>query len=569
MDGEPVAMIAGMRRLLRSVAPERATLGKDALAGLTGAIGSVPDGMAAAVLAGVNPVHGLYASFAGRLGGGFTSSTRLMMITTTSAAALATGSALSSIDPADRTNALFLVTIIAGAIMVVAGLFKLGRYTRFVSHSVMIGFLTGVSVNIIFGQIPDLLGAEAEGANSVAKALDVLSDPSSINVASALVGVGALILVIVLDRTPISGFSSIVALLIPTLISLGIASVARVEDVGTIPTGFPLPGLPDLSLLSLDLVVGALAVAAIVLVQGAGVSESAPNPDGSASNQDRDFIAQGVGNLASGLFKGQPVGGSVGQTALNLAAGARTRWASILSGIWILLILVVFSGLVGDVAMPTLAAVLIYAAVRSLRIGEITTIFRTNPSSQIALVTTFIATLFLPIAAAVGIGVSLSLLLQVNQEAIDLRVVELVPRPEGSYLERPAPVELRSHQVTLLLVYGSLIYAGARTLAAKLPDPVGSESPAVVLRLRGRTRLGSTAMVVLATYAERLASVGGKLYLSGVDHEVLETIGRARRMDLTGPVSIFEATPVIGESTEAAYQAAETWLVGPIGSENE
>ena len=221
-------MIAGIRRWLRSVAPDRATLGKDALAGLTGAIGSVPDGMAAAVLAGVNPVHGLYASFAGRIGGGFTSSTRLMMITTTSAAALATGSALTSVDPADRTEALFLVTIIAGAMMVVAGLFKLGRYTRFVSHSVMIGFLTGVSVNIIFGQIPDLLGAEAEGANSVAKALNVLFDPSGINLASAVVGVGALILVVVLDRTPISGFSSILALLIPTLISLGVESVIRV-----------------------------------------------------------------------------------------------------------------------------------------------------------------------------------------------------------------------------------------------------------------------------------------------------------------------------------------------------
>ncbi len=569
MDGEPVAMIAGIRRWLRSVAPERATLGKDALAGLSGAIGSVPDGMAAAVLAGVNPVHGLYASFAGRLGGGLTASTRLMMITTTSAAALATGSALSNVDPADRTDALFLVTILAGAMMVVAGLFKLGRYTRFVSHSVMIGFLTGVSVNIIFGQIPDLLGAEAEGTYSVGKALDVLFDPSSIDLASALVGVGALVLIVVLDRTPVSSFSPIIALLVPTLISLGVESIARVEDVGTIPSGFPLPGLPDLSLLSVDLVVGALAIAAIVLVQGAGVSESASNRDGSVSNPDQDFIAQGVGNLASGFFKGQPVGGSVGQTALNLAAGAKTRWASILSGIFILLILVVFSGLVGAVAIPTLAAVLIYAAVRSLRIGEITTIFRTGPSSQIAIVTTFIATLFLPVAAAVGIGVSLSLLLQVNQEAIDLRVVELVPRPEGSYLERPAPAQLPSHHVTLLLVYGSLIYAGARTLTAKLPDPVGSEAPAVVLRLRGRTRLGSTAMVVLATYAKRLASVGGRLYLSGVDHEVLETIGRARRMDLTGPVSIFEATPVIGESTEAAYQAAETWLVGPVGSENE
>ena len=118
-------------------------------------------------------------------------------------------------------------------------------------------------------------------------------------------------------------------------------------------------------------VTGALAVAAVVLVQGAGVAESAPNPDGSFSKPNRDFVAQGAGNLASGLFKGQPVGGSVGQTALNIAAGARTRWAAIFSGLWLLVILIVFSGLVGRVAMPTLAAILIFAAAASIRFSRI------------------------------------------------------------------------------------------------------------------------------------------------------------------------------------------------------
>ena len=119
--------------------------------------------MASSVLVGVNPVFGLYASFAGPIAGGLTSSSRLMVVTTTSAASLAAGSALSSMDPADRPGALFLLTLMAGIVMVLAGVFKLGRYTRFVSQSVMTGFLTGVAVNIIFGQLGDLTGSTGQG----------------------------------------------------------------------------------------------------------------------------------------------------------------------------------------------------------------------------------------------------------------------------------------------------------------------------------------------------------------------------------------------------------------------
>jgi sulfate permease, SulP family len=305
---------------------------------------------------------------------------------------------------------------------------------------------------------------------------------------------------------------------------------------------------------------GALSIAAIVLVQGAGVSEAAPNPGGSMSDPNRDFIAQGAGNVASGLFRGIPVGGSVGQTALNVASGARSRWASIFAGIWMLAILVAFSGIVGRVAMPTLAAVLIYAAIGSIRIGGIETVFRTGRTSQIAIVTTFLATLFLSIPQAVGIGVALSLLLQLNKEALDLAVVELVPRLDGRFDERPAPARLRSRDVTLIDVYGSLYYAGSRTLQVKLPDPAGAESPVVVLRLRGRTALGATAFVVLAAYADRLQELGGRLFLSGVDPGLFRQLQRARRVDVDGRVHVFEATRVVGESSAEAYRQAQAWL---------
>ena len=189
---------------------------QEAIAGLPGAIGSVPDGMAAAVLTGVNPVFGLYASFAGPTAGGLTASTRLMVITTTSAAALAAGSAVAIVPSDERPAALFLLTLIAGVLMVVAGLLRLGRYTRFVSHSVMIGFLTGVAVNIVAGQIPDLTGAEAEGRFAIAKAFNVLTNPASINPASLAVGLGAIAILLLVGRTPWASFAAIVALAIPT-----------------------------------------------------------------------------------------------------------------------------------------------------------------------------------------------------------------------------------------------------------------------------------------------------------------------------------------------------------------
>ncbi len=155
---------AAVGRWVRSIGPERSHLREDIVAGLPGAISSVPDGMAAAVLAGVNPVQGLYASFAGPIAGGLSSNTRLMVITTTSAAALAAGSALQGVTPAQRPAAVSLLVILVGVVLVAAGLIRLGRYTRFVSYSVMIGFLTGISVNIVCGQIPDLTGAAARGA---------------------------------------------------------------------------------------------------------------------------------------------------------------------------------------------------------------------------------------------------------------------------------------------------------------------------------------------------------------------------------------------------------------------
>ncbi|MCB7136566.1 SulP family inorganic anion transporter [Cellulosimicrobium marinum] len=590
-DGAPLAWSGGRRRArvvamphaprpgprpLRAVRawwagvrPARGTFWRSAGAGVPGAVGGVPDGMAAATLVGVSPVHGLYATAVGRVVGGLGVDSQLMVVTTTSAAALAAGSAVAGVDPEDRLDALVLMTVLAGVLMVLAGVARLGRLTGFVSHSVMTGFLTGVSVNILLGQLAVLTGTDPAGSVAVVRAFEVVSAPGTWDVPSLVVGGVAVVLLVALARTRLGGFAAVVALVVTgvAVAVLHLDSVAVVSDAGAIPVGLPAPALPQVGLLTTDVVVGAVAVAAIVLVQGAGVAESVPNPGGRRADADRDFVGQGVANVAVGLVRGIPVGGSVGQTAVSTAAGARDRWAGILSGVWVLVVLVALSGLVGAVPSPTLAAVLVVASLGSLRVAAMATAWRTGGQSQVAMVTTFVATLLLPVAAAVGIGAALSILLQANRESQDLRIVRLVRQDDGRVREERAPRRPDDHAVTVLDVHGSLFYAGARALESALPDPTGSREAVVVLRLRGRASLGATAFTVLAGYADRLGAGGGRLYASGVDPALAQRFARVVDVREHEQIRVFPATPVIGESTELASRHAHAWLVRGVETE--
>jgi sulfate permease, SulP family len=549
---------------IRAHLPRRNHLKGDGAAGVTVGIASVPQGMATSVLAGVNPIHGLYAAMAGSIVGGLTARTQLMLVTTTSAAALAAGGALSGLSGDERTEALALLVVLAGALQVAAGLLRLGRFTRFVSHSVMKAFLLGVAVLIVLGQLPQLAGADVEGDTAPERALQLLLHPGRIELGPLTAGLAALGLFLALARTRLRMLAALAAVGIPSLVVWAL-DAGGVEVAGDVPSGLPVPELPPLSAFSLDLLTGAGAVAAIVLVQGAGVSESVPNPDRVPAAPDADFRAQGYANVASGLLKGLPIGGSLGQTALNVSSGARTRWASVAAGLFIALVLLLLSGLVAYVVMPALAALLLLAAWSTIDFREALSIWRTGTATKIIAATTFGATLFLPIQVAVGIGVALSALIYLNQAATDIRIVRLVPRPDGRFEERPPPATLPGGEVTILDVYGSVFYAGARTLEKQLPRPGGEERPVVVLRLRGHSRIGATFVEVLAQYAEQLSRADGRLYLAGVDHTARALIQRSGKVSAEAAERIFEATPIIGESTEAAAAAGEAWLITQSG----
>ena len=211
--------------------------------------------------------------------------------------------------------------------------------------------------------------------------------------------------------------------------------------------------------------------------------------------------------------------------------------------------------------MPTLAAVLMVAAVSSVRLGAIDTIWRTALTSRIAFAATLLATLFLSVTEAVAVGVVISLLLQLNREALDLTVVELVPREDGRLEERPAPSHLAvargddARRVRQPVLRGRAHAGGSPARTPRAPT-----RPVVIVRLRGRTALGATSFVILDDYADRLDEAGGRLYLSGVDPVPARPApaGSAGRRRRTGT----RVRRVRGDrdSSGRAYADAEKWL---------
>lgn len=555
--------------VLNEPAKPRQSLVPDFIAGLTTGVADIPDAMASAILAGGNPVQGLYAIMIGTPLGAIFGSSAFMTVATTSAVAITAGTALAGYSGAEHATALAGLALLAGLFMVLAGLLKAGRLLRFVSNSVVIGFLTGVSVLVVLSQLGDLTGYSSEYTNKVMKTIDLALHLGQIDPQTTAIGLITILIIVAVSKTRLEKFSMLIGMLggSALLIFFGWTGVQQVGDVAIIPTSLPMPRLPDPSQWPI-LIVDALAIAVIAMVQGAGVSRGYPNPDGEYPEPSRDFIGQGAANIGAGLLQGMPLGGSVSTTALNVSSGAKSRWANIISGLIVVAAVLLFSQAVSLVAIPAMAALLIVAGLQSLKQEEIADIWHIGWGPRLTFLVTLGLTLFIPLQWAVFAGVVLSILVYLASSSHDARVVQYVPNPDGTYTERLAPAALPSNAVTLLQVYGSLFFAGAANVESLLPSPKGAEHPVVVLRLRYQDSISSTFINVIEKYAAQLQAQGGKLLLAGVSEKVK---GQLERTDTTekvlGPDSVFIASTTIAAVAQPAMQAADAWLKSQLAAE--
>jgi SulP family sulfate permease len=546
------------------IKPEKKNLSSDLLAGLTFALVNIPQSMAHALLAAVNPVLGLYTlMLAIPVGAVFTSAV-FMNVSTTSALSVATGDTLLGYSSASRGTILVTLVILIGIFQITLGLLRLGWITRFIPFSVMTGFMTGVAVLIIIGQLGDFTGYYSTYSRKVMQVADLILNTESIYWASFVIGILTIILMYLLSSTRLSKFAMILALVIASAVAyllnyfLGV-NIKLVRDIADVQGILPSLVMPNPKLIG-QLIVPAIAIGIIGIVQGAGVSQTFANPDGKFSDISRDFFGQGAANVAAGFFGGIPAGGSSSGTALITSAGARSRWANIFAGLCVAIIVLLFSSLVELVAMPALAGLVIVAGFQMINVHAIQTVSQTNPVSRTIMVITFVSTLLVPLQFAVLLGVAISILLFVFQQSNTLRLVEWEVQGAGWPVERPAPKQLESNRVTALFIYGNLFYAAADVLEKSLPSAEGTHRAVVILLLRGYEDIGSTVIGTLHRYTESLQANSGKLILAGVSPTLRLQLERTGFLTLIGEENLFLSTPTIGESGNTALQAAQEWL---------
>ncbi len=533
----------------------------DLTAGLVLGVESVPDALASGVLAGVNPLFALYAVMLATPLGAIFASSVFLSVQTTSAMSLVVASVpgIGSIDPAR----LFMLSILTGVIMLVAGFLKLGRLMRFVSNSVMVGFMNGVALLIILGQLGDFTGYSSDYSNRVVRTVDLMFHLGQVDLPTVVVGLTTVILIVVLERTRLKAMGLVVAIIVASILPFlfGWDSVSRVYDIATITKGLPRPSLPSFSAMA-GLLVPALSLAVIGLIQGAGVSQSYVNPDGRYPNASRDFVGQGAANIGAGLFQGMPVGGSVSATALVVQSGARSRLANIFAGVVIAVVTLLFAGAVGKLAMPALAGLLMVIGFRSLKPAQAWSVWRTGNIQRVIMVITFALVLLVPLQYAVLAGVGLSIVLYTVRQSNRISVMAWKIKEGSLPLEVAAPATVGPGEVIVLVPYGSLFYASAPVFEEKLPDVDERTARAVlIMNLRGRDELGSTFMTVMERYAADLKKHDSRLMLAEVDPLVREQLARAGILDSISRKSIFVRTDQVGESLYDAYAAAEDWIM--------
>jgi SulP family sulfate permease len=549
---------------MNTLKPEKANLTSDLLAGLTFALVNIPQSMAHALLAAVNPVYGLYTLMLATPVAALFTSAIFMNVSTTSALAVATGDTLITYPESSKTIVLVTLVVMIGVFQILMGVFRLGWVTRFIPFSVMTGFMTGVAVMIIIGQLGDFTGYYSTYSGKLVQLADLLVHRQSIIWATLAIGLLTILLIYVLGKTRISKFSLILALVLSSGLAILLnhffaTDIKLVKDISEVPRSLPNLVLPDLKLIQ-QLIVPAIAIGIIGLVQGAGVSQTFPNPDGKFSNVSRDFLGQGAANVAAGFFGGIPAGGSSSGSALMMSGGARSRWANIFAGIAVALVVLLFANLVELVAMPALAGLVIVAGVQMINMNAIQTVWLTNAVSRAIMLITFSSTLIMPLQYAVLLGVAISILLMVFQQANTVRVVEWVVGESGWPIERAAPKKLKSEKITILYTYGNLFYAAADTFEKSLPAVESARGSVVILFLRGHEDVGSTVSEVFRRYALALQANQGKLILAGVSSGLRSQLQRTGMIDLIGKDNIFPATRTIGEAGNAALRAATDWL---------
>jgi SulP family sulfate permease len=430
-----------------------------------------------------------------------------------------------------------------------------------------VGFVNAIGINIVLGQLGDLTGYDAAGGNRIVRAIDTVLHPGRIDPQTLAVGIATIVAIVVLERTRLRSLGLVVGLIATSAACqlLGWDGVATLRDLGVALDGLPRPVAPALDAIP-ALLLPALSLAFVGLVQGSSVSASFPEADGSLPDVSRDFAGQGAANVASSLLRGMPVGGSVSGSALLREAGGTTRRAAVVASVVMVIVVLAFGDAVGSLAMPALAGLLALVGYRTVKPAELLSTWRTGAVQRAVLGVTFVLTMIVPLQYAVLIGVGLAVILHVVRQSNQIVIRRRVRDDAGELVEVDPPLELPARQIVVLQPYGSLFFAAAPMFEAALPE-VGPRSTGsvVIVRLRGRTDLGTTFMDVLRRYAASLDAVGSKLVIVSASERVVDQLAVTGVTAVVGAGNVYPSDERVGATLRRAEADAQAWIAARTG----
>ena len=234
------------------------------------------------------------------------------------------------------------------------------------------------------------------------------------------------------------------------------------------------------------------------------------------------------------------------------------------------IVIVVFGDVVGSLAMPSLAGLLIVVGFRTVKPADVWSVWRTGPIQKVVVATTFVLTLVIPMQHAVLVGVGLSLILHVVRQSNQVTMKRWELDEQGHATETEPPARLAAHEVVVLQPYGSLFFAAAPVLETLLPTPdATSRGSVVIIRVRGRVELGVTFLGLLRRYAVSLGAVGSKLVIVSTNERVEEQLRVAGITALIGSENVYAGSERVGAALRLAHADAEAWVAARSAASSE
>jgi SulP family sulfate permease len=525
------------------------TVKADLMAGLTGAVIVLPQGVAFAMIAGLPPEYGLYTAMVTPIIAAlFGSSLHLISGPTTAISIVVFSTISHHAEPgtAEFLSLVLTLTFLAGVYQLAFGLARLGTLVNFVSHSVVVAFTAGAAILIMTTQLKHVLGVYVpKGESFLHTWVDVFNQIGDINYYILTVALSTFISALLFKRFLPRLPYMLLAMIVGSLVSLLLNGEAHgVHLVGEMPANLPPLSMPDFSIDTIrQLAPEAFAVALLGLIEAVSIARSVATKSHQHINGNQEFIGQGLSNMVGSFFSSYAGSGSFTRSGINYQAGAKTPLSAIFAAVFLALTILLIAPLTAYLPIAAMGGIILIVGYNLIDFHHIKGIIKASRSETSVLVVTFLATLFLELEFAIYAGILLSLVFYLNRTARP-KIVSLAPDPEErrrhfTNLERKTLAECPQLKVIRIdgsLFFGAVSYTSSALRKMKEKEPTLTHILIVAKPINFIDVAGAEMLVQQAKYWK---AQGGGLYLCGLKMKTEEFLRRGGYLDEIGEDKLF------------------------------